>query len=234
MGQTNSLTDTARLTEQVWEAFAEPLRVFLRRRVSNEANADDLLQEVFLKIHTQIGTLRAKEKLAPWVYQIARHELIDFYRRQRPHEALSAAETVAEEQPDWEDEEMRSDLASAVLAMLDCLPAAQREALLLTDFQGLSQKELGERLGLSFSGAKSRVQRARSHLRQLFQTCCHLAFDRFGRVIDYQARCVCCQEHNATREIASTSATGCCVLSSTSTSVQEDAGDCSCTTVNET
>lgn len=233
MGQAGSTVETAHLTEQVWMAFAEPLRAFLRRRVSNEANADDLLQDVFLKIHTHIGTLRSEEKLAPWVYQIARHVLIDYYRHQRPHEPLNAAETVAEEQIDWEDQEMRANLAAAVLALVNCLPAAQREALLLTDYQGLAQKELAERLGLSFSGAKSRVQRAREQLRRLFLTCCHVAFDRSGRVIDYQARCACCQEQDASCGTNSADTTGCCVLPTPSTSVQEDAGDCSCTMQDE-
>ena len=68
------------------------------------------------------------------------------------------------------------------------------EALLLTDYEGLSQRELATRLGLSFSSAKSRVQRAREMLRQLLLDCCHFEFDRLGRVVDYQPRCDCCTQ----------------------------------------
>ena len=233
LGKESSRTlTTANLTEQVWEALAKPLHTFLRRRVADEQTAEDLLQEVFLKIHTQIGSLREEEKLAPWVYQIARHVLIDFYRRQRPAEPLTAAETLADEQTDLEDEEMRASLAASVLAMLRCLPAPQQEALLLTDYQGLSQKELASRLGLSFSGAKSRVQRAREHLKRLYLACCHVAFDRLGRVIDYAPQCDCCQAQTETCENTQAAAS-CCVPLETAASSQEDAGACSCHETSE-
>ena len=225
--ETTSAVATASLTEHAWEAFAEPLHAFLRRRVSDEHTAEDLLQEVFLKIHTQIGTLREEEKLAPWVYQIARHALIDFYRRQRFDETLAAAEAIVEEQIDLEDEEMRASLAASVLAMVRCLPAPQQEAILLTDYQGLSQKELASRLGLSFSGAKSRVQRAREQLKRLFLACCHVAFDQFGRAIDYAPLCDCCQAQAAS--CGSTKiAESCCVLLESPTSTQENAGTRTC------
>ncbi len=77
-------------------------------------------------------------------------------------------------------------------AMVRDLPETYREALRLTEYQGLSQKELGERLGISFSGAKSRVQRARAKLKQQLLACCHFQFDYAGQIIDYQSRCTCC------------------------------------------
>ena len=69
---------------------------------------------------------------------------------------------------------------------LACLPAAYREALLLTEYQGLTQKALAERLGLSLSGAKSRVQRGRTQLKQMLEECCTFEFDRRGRVIGWE------------------------------------------------
>lgn len=215
------------VTEVVWETFAEPLRAFLRRRVSDEMTADDLLQDVFLKIHTQIGTLREEEKLAPWVYQIARHALIDFYRRQRPHASLVEAEQQAAEQADWEDEEMRASLAASVLGMIRYLPTSQQEALLLTDYQGLSQKELATRLGLSFSGAKSRVQRAREQLKRLFLACCHVAFDQSGRAIDFAPQCDCCRAQAACGRNAEVTES-CCVFLESPASVEENAGTQTC------
>jgi len=230
--ETNRAVATASLTEHAWEAFAEPLHAFLRRRVSDEHTAEDLLQEVFLKIHTHIGTLREEEKLAPWVYQIARHVLIDFYRRQRPSEPLTAAETRASEQTDLEDEEMRASLAASVLAMIRCLPAPQQEAILLTDYHGLTQKELATRLDLSFSGAKSRVQRAREQLKRLFLACCHVAFDQFGRAIDYAPQCDCCQAQAASCGNAETSES-CCVPLESPASLQEKAGTRTCHETSE-
>jgi RNA polymerase sigma-70 factor (ECF subfamily) len=76
--------------------------------------------------------------------------------------------------------------------MVDALPESYREALRLTEYAGLSQKQLGERLGISFSGAKSRVQRARAKIKQQLLDCCHFQLDHAGRIVDYQPRCACC------------------------------------------
>ena len=76
--------------------------------------------------------------------------------------------------------------------MVAALPETYREALRLTEYQGLSQKALGERLGISFSGAKSRVQRARAKVKEQLLDCCHFQFDRVGQIIDYQSRRDCC------------------------------------------
>jgi RNA polymerase sigma-70 factor (ECF subfamily) len=78
--------------------------------------------------------------------------------------------------------------------MVLALPEQDRQALILTEYQGLTQKELSERLGLSFSGAKSRVQRAREKLKQELLACCHFELDRRGHILNYQPRCDCCEQ----------------------------------------
>ncbi len=180
-------------TENVWDTFNVNLKQFILKRVASEDNAEDILQEVFVKIHTRIHTLRDEEKLPGWIYQIARNAIYDYYRVQRDTLALQALPDA----PDFSAEEMFGD--SAVEELLPCiremvehLPAEYRQALILTEYEGLSQKELAERLGISYSGAKSRVQRAREKLKTMLLDCCHFQFDHFGRVIDYQPRLDCC------------------------------------------
>jgi RNA polymerase sigma-70 factor, ECF subfamily len=85
-------------------------------------------------------------------------------------------------------------LLPCVRATVLALPEQDRQALILTEYQGLTQKELGERLGLSFSGAKSRVQRAREKLKQELLACCHFELDRRRHILDYQPRCDCCEQ----------------------------------------
>ncbi len=177
-------------TEAAWYALHDPLRRFIRTRVANEESADDILQEVFLRIHVHIATLRDEQKLRSWVYQVTRNLIIDHYRSKRLLTSLEDAEPLLP--ADIPEEDVHAELAPAVVAMLNCLPSPYREALYLTDYQGLSQKELATRFGLSFSGAKSRVQRAREKLKQLLLDCCHFEFDRLGRVIDYQPHCAYC------------------------------------------
>ena len=179
-------------TELVWEAFHTPLQQFIRRRVSDEATAEDVLQDVFLKIHQHMETLRDVKKLESWIYQITRNAIIDSYRSSRPTIPLEAEEVLdlPEELP---SDDVVSELLPSVRAMVKSLPEVDRQALVLTEYQGLTQKELSERLGLSFSGAKSRVQRAREKLKQQLLECCHFELDRRGHIIDYQPRCHSCE-----------------------------------------
>jgi RNA polymerase sigma-70 factor (ECF subfamily) len=182
----------ATTTEEVWEAFHTPLQQFIRRRVSDEDTAEDVLQEVFLKIHQQMSTLRDVKKLESWIYQVTRNAIIDVYRSKRPTTTLEAAESL--ELPEaLPDDDIVSELLPCVRAMVRSLPEQDRQALVLTEYQGLTQKELAERLGLSFSGAKSRVQRAREKLKQQLLECCHFELDRRGHILDYQPRCPRCE-----------------------------------------
>jgi RNA polymerase sigma-70 factor (ECF subfamily) len=177
-------------TEKVWEEFHPRLKQFILKRIPDEHHAEDVLQEVFLKIHARIATLRDEEKLQSWLYQIARNAIADYYREHKETVALSEALQLPEE-PVVDDDVVKGLLPS-VRAMVDSLPDDYRQALLFTEYEGLTQRELAERLGLSLSGAKSRVQRAREKLKTMLLDCCHFEFDRLGRVIDYQPKCACC------------------------------------------
>jgi RNA polymerase sigma-70 factor (ECF subfamily) len=181
------------ITEQIWERFHDPLLQFIGRRVPDAATAEDLLQEVFLKIHQQVESLKDVKKLESWVYQITRHAIIDYYRSTKPITRLEEPEVLQlpEELP---DDDIVSELFPCIRVMINNLPEQDRQALVLTEYQGLTQKEFGERLGLSFSGAKSRVQRARERLKQMLLACCHFELDRRGHIINYQSRCRCCVE----------------------------------------
>jgi RNA polymerase sigma-70 factor (ECF subfamily) len=176
-------------SEQLWESFSLPLQRFIQRRVPDPHSAEDVLQEVFLKIHTRIDMLQQQDRVAAWIYQIARNAIADYYRAQRPAtdvpESLPAPDDLA-------DDDLVRELLPCVAAMVDALPDAYRDALQITEYEGHSQKELSERLGISLSGAKSRVQRARAKIKEQLLACCHFQFDHAGRIIDYQPRCACC------------------------------------------
>jgi RNA polymerase sigma-70 factor (ECF subfamily) len=178
-------------TEQVWEAFHVPLHRFIRKRVPDDDTAEDLLQEVFLKIHQHIETLKDVKKLESWIYQITRNTIIDYYRSTIPTTTLEVPE-VLQLPLELPDDDVVTELFPAVRSMVKSLPEHDRQALVLTEYQGLSQKEFGKRVGLSLSGAKSRVQRARERLKQMLLECCHFELDRRGRIIDYQPNCQCC------------------------------------------
>ena len=177
-------------TEDIWSVYQPRLSIFIHKYIADTADVDDVLQEIFLKIHTHIASLRNEEKLQSWMYQIARNAIMDYYRQQKRTLPL---ETVWEaEENDTIFDDVARELAPCIREMVEQLPEKYRQALLLTEYEGLSQKELSLRLGISFSGAKSRVQRAREQLKQMLLACCDFQFDRLNHVIDYQPRANCC------------------------------------------
>jgi RNA polymerase sigma-70 factor, ECF subfamily len=169
--------------EDIWKNLASKLRFFIRSRVRDHATAEDILQDVFVKIHQKLPTLRAGDRLEAWVWRTTRNAIVDHFRRARPSEPLPEELTTASE-----NEIDVPDLEPCVRRFVDLLPPASRDALLLTEWQGCTQEEAARLLGLSVSGAKSRVQRARSQLKELLLDCCRFEIDRRGNVLDMNPR----------------------------------------------
>ncbi|MFL5626428.1 MAG: RNA polymerase sigma factor SigZ [Ktedonobacteraceae bacterium] len=176
-------------TEGAWETFHTQIKQFALKYTHDEDIAEDILQDVFIKIHMHIGALRDEKKLQTWLYQIARHAIYDHYRQRKHMIALPDTFDIPEEQ---EQEDVAQTLLPCITAMVDRLPEPYREAIILTEYEGRTQKELAEYLGISLSGAKSRVQRAREKLKTMLLECCHFELDRRGKVIDYHSRGECC------------------------------------------
>jgi RNA polymerase sigma-70 factor, ECF subfamily len=181
--------------EKIYTEFRGPLKAFISKHVPDRFSAEDLLHDVFLRIHNQIGSLKQKEKLAPWIYQIARNAIIDTFRKERVTVEPSN-DLISTDQFGIND--ITEKLIPLVRMMVQRLPGKYQEALFLADFQGIKHGEIAERLGISLSAVKSRVQRARSMLKELLLNCCHFEFDLYGTVFDYHPKnCSnCCEENN--------------------------------------
>lgn len=164
--------------------FRTKLRAFLRRRVRDEATADDLTQETLLKVYRSRAALRDGQRLEAWVYRVARTTLIDFYRRQRPGEDLPA-DLASEAVP---SDEVTKMMIHALRTFLEELPEAYREPVRLAEFEGLPLAKIALRFGLSLSAVKSRVRRGRAMLKKKLQDCCRLEFDRLGKIIGCERR----------------------------------------------
>jgi RNA polymerase sigma-70 factor, ECF subfamily len=170
-------------TDALWAAFSARLRGFIAKRVRKDADIDDILQDVFAKIHAGLGALKEGEKLEAWLFQVTRRAIIDHVRgRSGKRHAVDLPEDVAEKAA---SEDLSAVVASWLAPMMSLLPDEDREALRLTDLEGMSQKALAARLGISVTGAKSRVRRARARLKEAVLDCCHIELDRRGTPIDY-------------------------------------------------
>lgn len=177
--------EVATTLEQVYETFNDGLRSFVRSRVDSPEVAEDILQDVYLKIHSGIGSLHGEENLRAWVYTVARNAVHDHYRSTRETSVLPEIPYEAE---DPLNDAMAAGLNASVRAMIECLSPQDRQTLILTEYEGLTQKQLAEQLNLSVPGAKSRVQRARTRLKTLLLACCHFELDNAGRVMNYYPR----------------------------------------------
>jgi RNA polymerase sigma-70 factor, ECF subfamily len=170
-------------------ALIQQLRPFVARRVRAPHDVDDVLQDIFLRMQRALPGLRDEQRFGPWVYRIARSAIADHHRAASRHPVAAGGHDDAggsvEIEPDGGAEE---ELAAYVSFFVATLPAPYREALTLTELEGLTQREAAERLGISLSGMKSRVQRGRALLRRALEDCCEIALDARGRVIAYEPR----------------------------------------------
>lgn len=182
------------LTE-IWREVHNSLRGVIAKRVRSEAEADDILQEVFLRAHRHVDRLNDPDRVIAWLYQITRNAIVDYYRspcRQR-EVPVGLADDVETTVPvtvlsDDESGRLRTGLTACLRPMLDRLSKDYREAVMMVELQGLTQEAAARRLGLSLSGMKSRVQRGRKQLKQMLDECCLIQLDARGGVADYEIR----------------------------------------------
>lgn len=176
-----------------WQELHGNLRAFIGRRVRNQADVDDLVQRVLLQILKGLGSLRDAERLHAWVYRTARNVIVDHYRSSTGRREASgdAEDLAAADAPDlsFDDESVAlQELATCLTPMLRQLQPTYREAVTLTDLEGITQAEAAERVGVSLSGMKSRVQRGRRQLKAVLEACCRVDLDHRGSIVGYEPR----------------------------------------------
>ena len=172
-------------SERVWQEYHSRLRTFIRRRVSDDAATDNIIQDVFLKMHDRLASLKDATKLQSWLYQIARNAVVDYYRVQKPK--VDMPEWLAPTQSDSK-EKATQELSDCLLPMIQRLPVTYRDAIILSEIKGLRQREVAQMQGTSLSGAKSRIQRGRAFLKEMLADCCCLELDHKGRLYDYERK----------------------------------------------
>jgi RNA polymerase sigma-70 factor (ECF subfamily) len=184
-------------SQNIWIEVQRGLRAFIAKRVADEASVEDLLQEVFVRMQRGLGGLKKESRLVSWIYQIARHVIIDYYRArdrhpERPVGLASDLETFYPASLPVESSEgsgqLRTELAGCLRPMIERLSEDYRQAVTLVDLEGLAQHEAAARLGLSVSGMKSRVQRGRRQLKGMLEACCTIELDQRRGVVDYDVR----------------------------------------------
>jgi RNA polymerase sigma-70 factor (ECF subfamily) len=168
-----------------WNQINVELRNFVFKKVKDRDVANDIVQDVFIKVQSKIGQLRETEKITGWIYQITRHAITDYFR--------AKAKSLSTVELQWEDDaqELNDCVATCLNKLVYTLPEKYREAVVLTEVENLSQIQLAERLGISYSGAKSRVQRGRQLLKEKLHKLYTIETDAYGNIIVCEDKVPC-------------------------------------------
>lgn len=174
----------------IWAAFHKELRGFILNKTRNPADADDVLQDVFVKIIRNMDKVNRTKNIRPYLYGIVRNAVHDYFRSKRhQNDEIENPEDFSEE----ETSSLNESIAECCLKpFINKLPGRYREALLIAELQNVPQKEMAKQLHISYSGAKSRVQRGKKMLKELILNCCSYQSDAYGNLIDQdEEQCGC-------------------------------------------
>jgi RNA polymerase sigma-70 factor (ECF subfamily) len=170
---------------RMWNEISTELRNFVYRKVKDRDVANDIVQDVFIKVQSKISQLRETEKITGWIFQITRHAITDYFR--------TKTKTLNSTELQWESEaqDLNDCVAFCLNKLVYTLPEKYREAFVLAEMENLSQTDLAEHLGVSYSGAKSRVQRARQMLKDKLHELYNIKTDSYGNIIVCEDKIPC-------------------------------------------
>jgi len=170
--------------EEVWLEYRAALKRFLHTKVSIEADVEDLLQEILIKLYNNLSAVKAQKSVKSWLFQVANNTIVDYYRKKGRAQAVGTDELLILE----EIQDNKVNLSNCISPFINALPEEHASLLTAIDLNNQSQKEYAEQLGISYSTLKSRVQKSRNLLKQVFDDCCHFKIDKFGSVYGYEAK----------------------------------------------
>jgi RNA polymerase sigma-70 factor, ECF subfamily len=175
-----------------WDTLYPRLVAFVYTKIKDKPAAEDIVQDVFIKVHTKSHQVKEGYKVSGWIYQITRNAIADHFRM--------SAKNLEPANIDWESntQEFNDCVAVCLNALMKTLPEKYRIALEMTELDSLSQHQLAERLKISYPGARSRVQRARKMLREMLDRMYRIETDSYGNIILCENRipCRCSQSCN--------------------------------------
>ena len=157
--------------------------------MTSAAEVDDIVQEILVRIHGGLSSLQDGERFGGWVYRIAQRAIAD-WARARARAPVPVGGDLADLSSAAADEaaDLELELGECVALFVARLPSPYRESITLTELRGLTLKDAAEMLGVSLTAMKSRVQRGRQKIREMFEQCCEISVDGRGRVTECQSR----------------------------------------------
>lgn len=168
-------------TQEIWGDFHQELKGFISLKINEKDEVDDILQDVFIKIHEKKASLKDEKVLGSWIYQITRNTIIDYYRKREKNISFELDQTNLPAEFDDNSSNLQACEACVKPFILE-LPNKYQDVLMKVTYQKVSQKDYALINKLSYSTVKSRIQRGREQLKQSFETCCAQIDDCFGNI----------------------------------------------------
>jgi len=169
----------------LWLSYKDKLHGYVMKRFKDEELAKETTQEVLLKMHKSCCSDKEIKNVNSWLFQIAHNTVIDQLRQQNKivHESVEPTQT--------DDSSVWQELAECVVPLIELLPEKYAVPLKMSDIDGIKQADIAAKLDIGLSAAKSRIQRARTMLKQQIIKCCAIETDKNGTPIsvDIQGDC---------------------------------------------
>lgn len=180
--------DACAAVAPVFLEYEKQLKRFVQKQVKGSSSTNDIMQQLYLKLYKSCEQLQHVRNMNAWLYKITRNAVNDYFRDSGKTVLLAEEVELADTD---NQEQFKQELEALVLPLIGLLPKEYAEALTLSDIEGMSQKEIAKKLNISYSGAKSRVQRGREKLKQKFMECCIVELDRDGQLISATVKETC-------------------------------------------
>ena len=170
---------------EAYTKFNKSLYGYIYSKVNHKEDAEDILQNVFVKIQSKIETLADQDKMQNWLYRITRNTIIDYYRSKSAKKIeLELKEQWSTDLPEDENSDSTKGLDKCLLQFIDQLPEDYRQIINDSEIQGISQKDLAEKYQMNYPTLRSRVQRGRERLQKMLLTCCKIEADSRGNILE--------------------------------------------------
>jgi RNA polymerase sigma-70 factor, ECF subfamily len=176
---------------KIYKEFHQQLLGYVKSKIRSKEDAEDILQNVFIRIAGNVDQLTDQFKLKNWMFTITRNAIIDYYRANASNRRTAIPEEIDENIIGVADPDPTKGLDQCMNTMIALLPEQYREIIIESEIKGIKQKDLANKYGIAYPSMRSRVQRGRERLKQLFYNCCHIETDKHGNVLEAQGRTDC-------------------------------------------
>jgi len=169
---------------RIHNEFHSALNNYIAKRVNNKDDVQDLLQEVFIKIHGSLPAVNKKETLKSWLFTLTKNTIIDYYRKNSRKTTVTDLDVGKIQNGEEKEVDHTKELENCIHHFIDRLPDEYRDIILDSEIKGIKQKDLAEKYNLAYPSVRSRVQRGRAKLKDMFLDCCNIELDRRGNILE--------------------------------------------------